>query len=63
MNTEKMTTEALQQECLDMTKASFDLFSRNAKLRYNECADELAKRCITEIPNLFGPIAIHKFTL
>lgn len=40
-------------------RASFDrMFGHNARQYFNLVADELIRRGITEIPNIFGPIQV-----
>ena len=53
------TNERLMAEYLDLAKHSFNrLFGHNARQAQNECADELERRGITEIPNIFGPLKV-----
>ena len=55
--------EVLMREYLEMNKAGFDkVFGANARRRGNEIADELLRRGITEIPNIFSTIKVRRWT-
>lgn len=59
----KATTRDLQREYLEGIKAGFNaMFGHNARKFNNLVADELLSRGETEIPNIFGPIAVRRFT-
>lgn len=54
------STEALRKEYLEMQKASFGMFGRNAAQAGNLVAVELLSRRCPEIPNIFGPIRVRR---
>lgn len=56
---EQFTDDQLVSEYKTGMKHTFSkVFGRNAKIAQNLVADELIRRGITEIPNMFGPIQI-----
>ena len=55
-----ITDEHLMSEYLEMRKAESDrMFGHNAQVARKQVAAKLIARGITEIPNIFGPIAIR----
>lgn len=58
---ETYTEKELEREYHEYLKASFDrMFGHNAKKYFNLVTQELLRRGITELPNIFGSIAVKE---
>ncbi len=62
-NAELWTDARLMAEYLELNKAGFNaIFGHNARREQDVITDELHRRNIHEIPNIFGPIPVRKNT-